>query len=451
MKITHFSNSFISITSQGESLVCDPWVGKANASGWQSFPEFTAAELTDQLADAKWVYLSHLHDDHFHPETLQALGLLDREFLIKRFSKPILRERLKRLGVTRIREIEAFDIQKIGPFEIVIFPQLSSNSSGLEDEVNYDLDTSIAIKTDEKVFFNQVDNPLSFEDLKKIHNYISENMGSIDVACLMSGAAGEYPHLFLGIDQVNEKQRIVNGSLSDLVRWLKLLSPKYYFPAGGTYLIPGWLSQFSENVAQPTFSEIVEYLGKANIPTECIALEGGRFLEYNSNFTQISVSSKMSPIVSDRQVATEMHRKDKYIYEEIKSPEWHIFTSLLDQARSNWEEKVVREGYGIKQSIIFEVYLPLSLMDGKLDVSKHLGTYKIHEARELIDGTLSIHIDQRALFACIVRSLVWNGVLGALCLYERNPNRHYPTDFFSLNFLTLNDQQIKQFHDSVGF
>ncbi|HCX81166.1 MAG TPA: hypothetical protein DHV01_06130 [Rhodoferax sp.] len=449
MKITHFSNSFMSISSQGETFVCDPWVGKANASGWQSFPEFSSIELAEYLADAKWIYVSHLHDDHFHPETLKVHGLLDREFIIKRFSQPILRERLKRLGVTRIREIDAFEVVKIGPFEISIFPQLSSNSSGLEDDVNFDLDTSIAIKADGKVFFNQVDNPLSFEDLKNVHAYISQKMGAIDVACLMSGAASEYPHLFLGVDHANEKKRIVDRSLLDLAQWLSLLNPQYYFPAGGTYLIPGWLSQFAANVAQPTYPEIVNFLSDKRLSTQCISLEGGRFLEWDSESQKVEVGSSISPVVFEREVATEIHKVDPYVYEHFDAPEWSVLTKYLDQARSNWEEKVVRKHYEITQSIIFEVYRPLSLKDGKSDVSKHLGTFRIHAAKTPDRGVLSIHIDQRALFACVVRKLVWNGVLGALCLYERTPNRHYPTDFFSLNFLTITDQQVEQLVDSI--
>jgi hypothetical protein len=45
MKVTHFSNSFIMVSLQVERTVCDPWVHKANASGWQSFPEFNVSAL----------------------------------------------------------------------------------------------------------------------------------------------------------------------------------------------------------------------------------------------------------------------------------------------------------------------------------------------------------------------------------------------------------------------
>jgi len=72
-----------------------------------------------------------------------------------------------------------------------------------------------------------------------------------------------------------------------------------------------------------------------------------------------------------------------------------------------------------------------------------LGSYQICQARSQDSGVLVIHIDQRALFGCLTRRLIWNGVLGALCLFDRRPNQHYPTDFFSINFLTLSNEQIQ--------
>jgi UDP-MurNAc hydroxylase len=442
MKITHYSNSFISVASHGERIVCDPWAGKANAGGWQSFPEFSSQELTVHLADVRWVYLSHLHDDHFHPDTLKSCGLLDREFIIKRFQSPVLRERLKRLGVTRIHEVDPFTVNNFGPFEVIIFPQMTSNSSALEDDVNFDLDTSIVIKADGVVFFNQVDNPLSFKDLTLVRDHIVEHFGAIDVSCSMSGAASEYPHLFLGIDQGSEKRRIVGRSLADLGDWLRLLKPKYFFPAGGTYLIPGWMSVYNNTIAQPDFTEISSFIADADIPVRPLALEGGHFLTISSTSSEKQIGLDLSPIETDRQAAIRMHSTDGYFYEDVSVPSWPSLVEMLDAARDNWERKVSQAGIKISQSIRFDIYRKLSVNDGVPDASQCVGSYQLFSAAKSVAGDLVIHIDQRALFGCLTRRLVWNGVLGSLCLYERRPNSHYPSDMFSVNFLSLSDEQV---------
>ena len=442
MKITHFSNSFILVSSLGERIVCDPWVGKANASGWQSFPEFSDSALREHLADVRWVYLSHLHDDHFHPDTLTSCGLLDREFIIKRFQSPVLRERLKRLGVTRIHEVDPFAVQQFGQFELSIFPQMTSNSSGLEDDVNFDLDTSIAIKAEGTVFFNQVDNPLSLQDLKRIRDFMAEQLGAVDVACIMSGAASEYPHLFLGIDQAAEKRRLVEGSLADLVEWLRLLKPRYFFPAGGTYLIPGWMGVFNDNIAQPDFTEITRYLADAGLSVRVCALEGGNFIELSAGQAATRQGSDLSPVEANRQMAVDMHYQDRYHYEALEVPSWPALVTLLDTARYNWAHKVNKDSLTIHQTIHFNIYRELRLDGREPDASHLLGSYQLSHTGKAEAGKLVVHIDQRALFGCLTRRIVWNGVLGALCLYERHPNRHYPTDFFSINFFVLSFDQL---------
>jgi len=444
MKITHFNNSFISVSSQGQRIVCDPWAGKANASGWQSFPEFSCSALKENLADVRWVYLSHLHDDHFHPETLTSTGLLEREFIIKRFQSPVLRERLKQLGVTRIHEVDPFTVQQFGPFELSIFPQMTSNSSGLVDEINYDLDTSIAIKAGGSVFFNQVDNPLSLKDLERIQAHIAEHLGSIDVACLMSGAASEYPHLFLDIDQPSEKRRIVDRSLTDLGDWLSVLKPKYFFPAGGTYLIPGWMSVFNENIAQPDFAEISRHIAESNKVVQSHLLEGGNFIEINAGQKFARTGVALLPIQANREMAVDIHRQDSYGYEVFEPPPWLSLLTLMDAARDNWTKKVNEHGLTIHQAIRFDIYHQLRLKTGEPDVSQRLGSYQLNQPTASDAGSLVVHIDQRALFGCLTRRLIWNGVLGALCIYARAPNRHYPTDFFSLNFLALTNEQLQQ-------
>lgn len=426
-------------------MVCDPWMGKANTGGWQSFPEYPVDQLARHLSDARWIYLSHLHDDHFHPETLKALGLLDREFVIKRFESPVMRERLKKLGVTRIREFDAFTANRLGPFEVAIFPQMTSNSSGLNDDVNYDLDTSIAFRADGTVFFNQVDNPLSTSDVTKVGDWIVKQFGHIDIACLMCGAASEYPQLFLGIDQASEKRRIVENSLNELMTWLRLLAPKYYFPAGGTYLIPGWLSCYGKNIAQPNFHEISEFINQHHLQVLPIALEGGYSIDMSMRKPEVKTDPEVVPIEADIQVAIRKHFGDPYDYEMVDAPLYAKLIEIMDTARENWLKKVQQSALKITQSICFQIYKELTVSNWEPDQSKLLGSYALHNHNEKQSGDLVIHIDQRALFGCLIRRFVWNGVLGSLCLYERKPNQHFPTDFFSINYFTLSEKEKEIF------
>jgi hypothetical protein len=261
----------------------------------------------------------------------------------------------------------------------------------------------------------------------------------------MCGAASEYPQLFLGIDQAAEKRRIVENSLNELMSWLRLLAPRYYFPAGGTYLIPGWLSIYSKNIAQPNFQEISELIKQQNLQVQPLALEGGYSIDMSTHKPEVKSHPEIIPIEADMQEAIRAHSGDIYDYEALAAPPYSRLVEMMDAARENWSKKVAEGALHITQSISFEIYTELTVKDEIPDPSSRLGGYQLFQSSDEHVGELVIHIDQRALFGCLSRCFVWNGVLGSLCLYERRPNRHFPTDFFSINFFTISNEQKRVF------
>ena len=56
-------------------------------------------------------------------------------------------------------------------------------------------------------------------------------------------------------------------------------------------------------------------------------------------------------------------------------------------------------------------------------------------------GCLIIHIDFRSFYLCLIRKKVWNGTIGALCLFDRKSNVFYPSVTISLNYLVISDSQ----------
>ena len=117
-----------------------------------------------------------------------------------------------------------------------------SNSSDLPDNIEYDLDTSIVIQSNKNksVFYNNVDMPMNINVLRKIKNFIhSKFKKNIDVFCYALGAASEFPQCFLNVNRKYEKNRIIKKSLDEINSYLRLLKPRIFFPAGGTYSIYG--------------------------------------------------------------------------------------------------------------------------------------------------------------------------------------------------------------------
>jgi UDP-MurNAc hydroxylase len=394
MKITHISNSFLLVEAGNVVICCDPWVGKANHGGWHSFPEYDRAELLRLVQRADLVYISHLHSDHFDPAFLIDSGLIGKPFVIAKFKTKTLRNRLQNLGASVI-ELGPFERSRFGLADVGIVPQMTSTSAGLKDDVNFDLDSSLIVH-DGETFFNQADNPLSNADLAIVAEWIKAEYRKLDIAALVFGAASEYPQCFLNIDRQAEKQRIVDASLQRMRETLQILKPTVFFPAGGSYFIPGKHHGLNAFIAQPSFDEILD----AN-DTESVAvnLEGG----WTLNGERL-----IKPVRSDLKESIYAHRDDLYDH-EIAPIAFDV--SIASVAAQNWLACGVSTGW----------------------VTFDLGGRKLtYEGDE--DRHLTIRMDESAFMACVTGKASWNQTLsGSLCTFEREPNVHYPNDLFSLN------------------
>ena len=284
-KIHHFANSFISVESKNSIITCDPWTGVTNDNGWFSYPIKDTKEIEKKIFKSNFIYISHLHCDHFDFKTLEKFKNKNLTFIIKKFDNGVLRRRLQKITKKKIIEIKPFKKKKINKdFSLAIIPQIISNSSDLPDNIGYDLDTSIIIQSneDKTIFYNNVDTPININVLKKINNFVKKEFKKeIDVFCYALGAASEFPQCFLNIKREKEKERIINDSLIEIRNYLKYLEPKIFFPAGGTYAIYGKFHELNKFIAQPSFSQIKKKT--SDLKTKIYNLIGGGSITFQKS------------------------------------------------------------------------------------------------------------------------------------------------------------------------
>ena len=201
MEIKHVSNSFVTVYEGKTILSCDPWVGVTTDNAWLSYPHYKKGKSILNNIKPNFIYISHLHGDHLDQPTLKKYKNKNVTIVIKKFKTPRLKNKIQEAGFNKILECTAWKNYKISnDLSISIVPQLSSNSEEIDEQISYDLDTSILIHSNKtkKNFFNSVDNPLSAQNLKKVKNHcIKTFKKGIDVVCFAVGAASEYPHCFL--------------------------------------------------------------------------------------------------------------------------------------------------------------------------------------------------------------------------------------------------------------
>ncbi len=445
MKITHFNNSFIGVQKNDTILVCDPWVGTSNYGGWLSYPIMSdGPELLRQIAPTH-IYISHIHQDHLDFNMLKNGIDPSTPVYIKNYADGLLCRRLKSLGLENVIELEPWTATKISDdLEISIIPTDATNSDDLEDAIDYDIDTSILIRSlaDDTLFYNNVDSPMTTEGFVKVREYAKTQSKTekIDIACIAVGAASEYPQCFVDIDRSAEKERIIDASLIKLKRQLDILDPEIYFFAGGTYLIPGKYAELNQYIAQPTTKQICQFLEQNGQRTKVVDLEGGGTLEkLEQNWVQDHDS--LCPPAPEKSVAIGHNRNRVFDYHQ-DAPLYESESQLNDlfvRAKEKYFNKLASTSTEIKWSVTFNLYEELQLDSNcKIDKEcKPLHQFVLaQDATEPPPYELVCHLDRQLFIGLIQRKYIWNLALsGSVILYERRPNVFLPTIPFSLNYL----------------
>ncbi len=104
MKFTILSHAGLLVEHNGVRIVCDPWLlGSCYWRSWWNFPEPDPELISDLRAD--FVYLTHLHWDHFHGPSLRKLFAPDTRMLVPKVPTRRMVEDLHYLGFRSVHEI----------------------------------------------------------------------------------------------------------------------------------------------------------------------------------------------------------------------------------------------------------------------------------------------------------------------------------------------------------
>jgi len=442
MEISHYSNSFISVKVNKTVILCDPWVGVTNDSSWLSFPAYKdGAKIVNGLKP-NFIYISHLHCDHFDPNLLSKCNK-NTTIIIKKFKDQRLKKSITKLGFKKINEYLPLTLIKLNAdISISIVPQMSSNTANEINDINYDLDTSIIIKSNRsnKVFLNNVDNPLSIKDYKFINNFVKKKFRSkIHISCMQVGAASEYPQCFLDINRKKEKHRIIEKVISDVKKKLEIIKPDLFFPAGGAYLIYGKYSELNEYVALPSFKAVKEKLKIKNC--KIIDIEGKEKLILDKEKIKFKKLNLYKVNESTSSVVKKFS-KFKYEYQKItKKNSIKDLDEIFNLSLNNYIKRIDKTRIKSSWTIKFYLYNNLTLnKKKKIDhkKSKLLKKYELNYNKSIKKNYSILHcyLDMGLFYKMLNRIHPWNPVLsGSLILFKRSPAQFNPDVPFSLNYL----------------
>ena len=186
MQVTSIGHAGFRIDTAAGSVLCDPWVNPAYFGSWFVFPDNSALDW-DALGDCDYLYVSHLHKDHFDPRLLAEHINKDAVVLLPDYPVPDLKRELERLGFTRFVETTDSVKQRVsgpkGDLDVMIISLRAPADGPIGD-------SGIVISDGTTTLFNMNDSrPLTLDAL-------TEQFGHVDVHMLQYSGAIWYPMVY---------------------------------------------------------------------------------------------------------------------------------------------------------------------------------------------------------------------------------------------------------------
>jgi UDP-MurNAc hydroxylase len=149
MRITCLGHAGLFIETRGGSILCDPWKNPAYFDSWFVFPDNSDLDW-DRYGQADYLYVSHLHKDHFDPRNLREHVSRDATVLLPDYPVPELRAELEKLGFTRFVVMPSGKEVELGGMRVMVQALASPADGPLGD-------SSLSVADETAAILNQND------------------------------------------------------------------------------------------------------------------------------------------------------------------------------------------------------------------------------------------------------------------------------------------------------
>jgi UDP-MurNAc hydroxylase len=186
VQVTSVGHAGFRIDTRAGSILCDPWVNPAYFASWFPFPDNSALDWAG-LGDCDFLYVSHLHHDHFDPRLLAAHVNKDAVVLLPDYPVPDLRDELEKLGFHRFFETSDSVKHRVrganGELDVMIIALTAPADGPIGD-------SGLVVDDGETVAFNMNDaRPVDLDVL-------AAEFGRVDVHMLQYSGAIWYPMVY---------------------------------------------------------------------------------------------------------------------------------------------------------------------------------------------------------------------------------------------------------------
>ena len=433
--IKNYRNSFVDVQNQELRILMDPWINTANEGSWAGCNGLKYIIKSLKKKPVDYVYISHLHTDHFDYKFLKDLIKHQKKkfsIIIKKFKDDRLKKKIQSMNFKNIIDLEEYKFFRLGKFSnFLILPQLSASNTS-NAYINYDLDTSCIFQDRNVNLYNQVDNPYSENDLKLVLKKLKDNKIDInfDLCFVPYCAASEYPQSFLKIDRKIEKNKIINQTLKRFFNISNLLRCKNIVPAGGSYQLDNIFYKLNKFLAIPSFHKIKKMMTSKKISHFEINNSNKNFYLFKSKKLNLVPNDSKNYFKNNFSFKTKnisyYNLNDQFNKKEIKEKLETLDKNLMEFKKKLYQKTKTKIKFIIWKNHPFKIK---NLNNNKNYVEHNVLENEIDKKKK---NSLKVHIFYKALLSILENECSWNEIQNH-CFFERKPNVFDPDVVFWVN------------------
>jgi len=176
VRVTGTGHAGIRIDTSAGSILCDPWVNPAFFASWFPFPDNSQLDW-ECLGHSDYLYVSHLHRDHFDAAHLRRFVSKSATVLLPDYPTSQLEDELRALGFTTFLRTRSNEPVALGDGLTIMVQALTSPNDGPIG------DSSLWVEHDGIRLLNQNDarpaNLSEFTKLGPVHAHLLQFSGAI--------------------------------------------------------------------------------------------------------------------------------------------------------------------------------------------------------------------------------------------------------------------------------
>jgi len=424
LEITFLGQAGIFVETRYGSILCDPWFNPAYFASWFPFPSNEQVERT-RLCNPTYLYVSHLHHDHYDPQFLHDSVSKDAIVLLPEYPIDLLERALRGLGFTRFLRLNNGQVLEIDGLRVMIMAMTAPIDGPLGD-------SGLMVDDGETRLFNQNDSRPMDIDLLNRH-------GPYDVHFVQFSGAIWYPMVYQFpekmLQALGRKKR--ENEMSRALRYIRELHAHHIVPsAGPPCFLDDHLFDFNDFERDPanTFPDqqcFLEYMQEHGFSNGHLMIPGTVATVHGQDFVARHPCSEqeVAAIFRQKRSYLQAYRQRQLPFIQAQKASWPRGQVDILASLQTWFEPLLEQADLTAVGINGRILIDCDREQIVLDFHTRTVSAWQNEAWDY-----RFHIDQALLEYCIIHHEEdWINQIFLSCRFEaerKGPYNEYVYNFF---------------------